>query len=237
MGRRNFESKEQFGAYYEEVAKHYDHERSSDFEGRQVDRLQREFVLRNLAVRRGQKVIECGCGTGRILLALARKGVSCSGIDTSKNMLTLLKKKARKEKLDISVKQGDIEHIPFGDNIFDGVFSIHVLMHMQNIRTAVAEMYRIAKPGARIVFDLPSRDSPWTKLSMLLDPQKKRTLLYTRKQLMKELEGYDYRLTGIFSYARTFYKIPVLRHLVAFLERFVPLPLYFRAAYMVVITK
>jgi ubiquinone/menaquinone biosynthesis C-methylase UbiE len=235
--RKNFDTKEDFRDFYEDTASTYDKDRSLDFEGRRVDALQRKFLNRHLGLKKGDKVIECGCGTGRMLLPLAAKGLKCYGMDTSKNMLNILKKKAKRNNLNVTTKQCDIEKIKFPDNTFDGVFSIHVLMHMQKIDGAIKEMVRIAKPGSKIVFDLPNHDSLWTKLSLALNPKMKRTSLYRISTIRKKLKGFNYKLDGLFSYARTFYQIPVIRHVAAFLDTFLPLPLKCRTQVMVVITK
>jgi ubiquinone/menaquinone biosynthesis C-methylase UbiE len=235
--RRNFKTKKEFYDYYDRTAKSYDRDRSGDFEGALVDRLQRDFVYKNLGLNKG-KVIECGCGTGRILLHLAKKGLDCTGVDVAKGMLNILKNNAKSNNLNVELKEGAIENVPFKDDSFDGVFSIHVLMHLpDSINSAVKEMYRLAKPGSKIIFDLPNADSPWTKLAVRLKPRMKRTQLFTLKRIRKEFQGYDYQVNGLFSYARTLFKIPLIKYFFAFLNSYWPMPLKFRTQYMVIITK
>ena len=51
----------------------------------------------DLAKKAGSPVLELACGTGRILIPIAREGVEITGIDLTENMLKVLKKKLSKE--------------------------------------------------------------------------------------------------------------------------------------------
>ena len=240
--RYQFKDKKEFLEKYEKTAKDYDLERSRDFEGKQVDNLQINLIHSLLKKNKANKILEAGCGTGRILFPLAKKGYDCYGIDPSDNMLSVFKKKIDDfeksgKELNIQLKKGDIENIPFKDNVFDAVYTVHVLMHMPDYKKAFKEMHRVAKKNGIIVCDFPNKDSLWTKLSILLDKKKKRTRLYSIKELKDFFKDYDYKMTGLFSYARTFYKIPVLRHVAVFLNKFLPLPLFARTQVFVVVKK
>ncbi len=59
------------------------------------------------------KVLEIACGTGRIYLELLKDGVDAYGIDISKNMLEVLKKKARNLGLKPKVKKADTRNFKF----------------------------------------------------------------------------------------------------------------------------
>lgn len=66
----------------------------------------------DLAKRAGGPVLELACGTGRILLPIARQGIAIHGMDYSEAMLDILRKKLRSEPKDVrelvSLFQGDI---------------------------------------------------------------------------------------------------------------------------------
>lgn len=233
---RKYKRKKEVEKSYEKQASRYDYIRSASFEGKIVDKLQRELIYKNLGLKKG-KVLEAGCGTGRILLYLAEKGVSCYGIDPSENMLNILRKKAKQKKIKMIVKKADIEKIPFKNNTFDGVYTVHVLMHMPDYKKAFKEMYRVLKPNGKLIMDFPNLNSPWTKFSILLNPKKKRTRIFTIKELKEFFKGHNYKIDGLFSYARTFYKIPILRNLICLLEKYVKLPVSWRTQIFFIITK
>lgn len=64
------------------------------------------------AKRIGGPILECGCGTGRLLLPIAKSGIKCYGIDFSKKMLQVLQNKIDKSpkivKENFRIKYGDI---------------------------------------------------------------------------------------------------------------------------------
>jgi SAM-dependent methyltransferase len=66
-----------------------------------------EFYLKQAKKAKGP-VLEAGCGTGRILLPILKAGVDIEGIDNSKEMLSLLRKKARKMGLEPRVRKADM---------------------------------------------------------------------------------------------------------------------------------
>lgn len=90
---------------YEDMAEVYDL-----IYGDQVDA---EFYLREARNARGP-VLEVGCGTGRILLRLVQAGIDAEGLDLSKKMLGVLKKKAEALKLDPKVMQADMRDFKIG---------------------------------------------------------------------------------------------------------------------------
>jgi len=228
-------TKKQFLEIYEKGAASYDRERSSSFTGKVVDDLQQGLIYEALKKNKCKKILEGGCGTGRILIYLAEKNFECYGIDPSENMLKECRKKSKK--LKIKLKKGDIEKIPFKDNTFDGTYTMHVIMHMPDYKKAFKEMHRVTKKDGIIICDFPNKNSPWTKLSIWLSPKKKRTQLFTIEELKTHFKKFDYEMTGLLSYARSFYMIPVLRHIVLFLEKYLPLPLNWRTQLIVIVKK
>ena len=68
--------------------------------GRMKDLVDTQFY-RALARQYGGPVLEIGCGTGRILLAIAREGIAIHGVDNSAPMLATLKESLTREKPEI----------------------------------------------------------------------------------------------------------------------------------------
>ncbi len=232
-----FKNKEEFLDCYQHTASGYDKARSLDFEGRRVDYLQIKLLSRLLQKHRCKKILEAGCGTGRIMIPLALKGYECYGFDASQNMLQQLKAKMHGTKALITLKTGDIENIPHKDNTFDCTYTVHVLMHMQDYKKAFKEMYRVTKPSGIVICDFPNKNSLWTKLSVFLNPTKKRTKLYSVDELVPFFKQYDSQIGGLFSYARTFYQIPILRHVARFLDDHAPLPIRWRTQLFLIVKK
>jgi SAM-dependent methyltransferase len=103
--------------------------------------------LRLLEPRPGHVMLEVGCGTGEDARELARlvPGGRVVGIDSSAFMIA----EACRRGGDFQV--ADAGQLPFADASFDGCRSERVLHHLERPRQALAEMVRVARPGARIV--------------------------------------------------------------------------------------
>src|SRR5688500_1903399 len=94
---------------WDEYAPFYDWENARTLGRRDVP------FWRNLALQAGGRVLELGCGTGRIALPLARAGVPLVGIDRSDAMLKRALTRVRRGKLQAQVRliRGDIRRLPF----------------------------------------------------------------------------------------------------------------------------
>lgn len=228
-------SKTQLKEEYDATADIYDRARSKTMMGEMIDKIQVQFIYENIPKREGINVLEAGCGTGRILIPLAKRGINSYGVDPSQNMLNILKNK--KKDLKINIKRGDIEKIPYPDNTFDVVFTMHVLMHMVRYEKAIGEMYRVLKPGGKMIVDFPNKYSPYTILSIILNPNKVRTHLFSKKYLKKLFNRYNYKINGLFSYSKFVYHIPLIRHLFYSAEKFVKLPVDLRSQLFVIVKK
>jgi len=113
-------------------------------------------IPRLLDLRLNSSVLELGCGSGGYALHLAEKvGCRLVGLDINApgvrnaNQLALargLASQARFEQCDVS------DNLPFDDNAFDAVFSNDVLCHLPGRPKVLGEMFRILKPGGRMLF-------------------------------------------------------------------------------------
>ena len=113
-------------------------------------------IPRLLEMKVDSSVLELGCGSGEYALHLAEKvGCHLIGLDINAfgvrnaNQLALargLTSSARFEQCDIS------NNLPFDDNAFDAVFSNDVLCHIPGRDRVLGEMFRILKPGGRMLF-------------------------------------------------------------------------------------
>jgi SAM-dependent methyltransferase len=113
-------------------------------------------IPRLLDLRPNSSVLEVGCGSGGYALHLAETvGCRLVGLDINAlgvcnaNQLALargLASEARFEQCDAS------KNLPFDDDTFDAVFSNDVLCHLPGRPKVLGEMFRILKPGGRMLF-------------------------------------------------------------------------------------
>ncbi|MEO3470342.1 class I SAM-dependent methyltransferase [Roseomonas sp. CAU 1739] len=93
-------------------------------------------------------VLDLGCGTGSLALALAAREPGCriSGVDFSAAYVEHARTRTADPRLHFQV--GDACSIPFPAGSFDGVLSLLMLHFVPRAPDAVAEMRRVARPGA-----------------------------------------------------------------------------------------
>jgi SAM-dependent methyltransferase len=92
---------------WDQYAPFYDWENARTVARRDVPFWQR------LAVAQEGKILELGCGTGRITVPVARAGAAIIGIDRSEPMLARGRRRLRRARLDARLIRGDIRFLPF----------------------------------------------------------------------------------------------------------------------------
>jgi ubiquinone/menaquinone biosynthesis C-methylase UbiE len=116
----------------------------------------RERILRLAGLSPGEQVLDVGCGTGTLAIAAKRQvGTTGTvyGIDASPEMLARANKKARKAGVEIVLKNGLAESLPFPDAHFDVVLNTVMLHHLPGKlrRHCASEIQRVLKPGGRVL--------------------------------------------------------------------------------------
>jgi SAM-dependent methyltransferase len=99
-------------------------------------------------VEQGHRVLDVATGTGNVALLSAQRGAVVSACDLTPAMVDLARARADREGVEIDVKEGDAEELPFEDESFDRVFSVFGAMFAPRPDVASSEMFRVAKPGA-----------------------------------------------------------------------------------------
>jgi len=95
-------------------------------------------------------VLEVGAGTGFNLPHYERAS-HLVAIEPSASMTKRLKKRAGDAAVPVDVRAGSAESLPFADESFDTVVITFVLCSVEDPATALGEIHRVLKPGARLV--------------------------------------------------------------------------------------
>jgi ubiquinone/menaquinone biosynthesis C-methylase UbiE len=111
-------------------------------EGVLLDRLSSELILRLLRPRKGERILDIGCGTGDHLLLLCRLGFDVTGLDASPYMLDIARSRLGNK---ASLKIGRAEDLPFEDNEFDLATLIITLEFLDDPLAALKEAGRVTK--------------------------------------------------------------------------------------------
>lgn len=107
-----------------------------------------------------KKVLDLGCGSGRQMVFLAKKGFSVYGFDIAEEGIKIAKDWLKSEKLEADFKIGSIyKKLPYSDNFFDAVISTHAIHHgkIEDVRKAIGELHRVLKPDGLIFINLRKR--------------------------------------------------------------------------------
>jgi ubiquinone/menaquinone biosynthesis C-methylase UbiE len=94
---------------------------------------------------RGRRVLDVGCGTGRLAAALAERGAKVWGVDSSPEMLAQAREVAGRS---VGLKQGRAEALPFRDGWFDRAV-MRLVVHLVDRSLALPELARVLAPGGR----------------------------------------------------------------------------------------
>lgn len=93
---------------------------------------------------KGGKVLDAGCGSGRDTMLFLQGGFDATGIDLSSGLI----EEAKKENPECKFLVGDMRHLPFPNNDFDGVWASASLLHFetrQDVEKSIQEFNRVLK--------------------------------------------------------------------------------------------
>jgi ubiquinone biosynthesis O-methyltransferase len=100
---------------------------------------------------KGRDVLEVGCGAGDFSIHLARAGANVIGTDFSPKAVELAAAKAVAQNSAARFRVADAQQLPFADATFDLILSCECLEHVPDPGRALAEMFRVLRPGGRLV--------------------------------------------------------------------------------------
>lgn len=186
--------------------------------------------IKNGLINNQSKVLEVGCGWGRVLVGLRKfcPKARIVGVDITEDFIQKSKLVLEREfgVCDVEVLQGDAMELDFEDEAFDTVVTTRVLQYVSNPAKSVCNIHRILKKEGRVVICLPNK---WNPIRLLTY----RTKLYSPKDINSWLKSagfnviksssiiffpstiYNFRENNIVinTIEKIFQKMPLMKHL------------------------
>jgi len=149
------------GGYYDRIARLYDLTFKLNGYGRALDQY---FATHPLPVDRGARILDAGCGTGLLTLALLRAihfPVAITALDLSSTSVVAARKSlyySPGRKRDVTFAQGNLLCLPFADETVDLVVTSGALEYV-NLSDGLNELARVIAPGGHLLH-FPVHPSP-----------------------------------------------------------------------------
>ena len=149
-GSMSIDSKdiEAIAKYWDERSQYFDEEHNTEDLSLWSQELMKLLKEDNGDVK---KILDIGTGTGFLALLLAGNGYDVTGVDISKEMMELGKKKAVDCGCNIDFKYSLCEDMPFGDNEFDVAVNARVIWTLTDPVKALNEWKRVVNPGGKVI--------------------------------------------------------------------------------------
>jgi len=100
----------------------------------------------------GESLLEIGCGCGRALKVFEVSGMSIIGVDAASKAIEMCKA------AELEARRMDAQYLEFRDGMFDTVFSMHLLEHLEDPIKAITESLRVARKRAIHLVPLGKRE-------------------------------------------------------------------------------
>ena len=164
-----------------------------------------------IGLKPGQRILDMGCGGGRHAFEAWRRGATVVALDYSESelkdvravvggMLAAGEIAGSTTEAPGGVCNGDALNLPFPDDAFDVVVCSEVLEHLWADDRAIAELFRVLKPGGRMAVTVPNRFPE--RINWALDDQYHDTpgghvRIYRRADLETKLRRAGLSLDGV----------------------------------------
>jgi ubiquinone/menaquinone biosynthesis C-methylase UbiE len=118
------------------------------------------------SIKKGEKILDVGCGTGRTILSIVDVAENITGLDIDPKAIEDTKKNTANHK-NVDIVLGSATSIPFEDKTFDVVVFSMTLVNLDTEKSkALSEMKRVAKDNAKIIVSVYSEKATEERMNM-----------------------------------------------------------------------
>ena len=202
------------GEYFEDIAADFDsyYEQPNGLISKMINaRLRKPGLIKRMRIALelidpcpGKRILDVGCGSGKLVVECAKRGAEIYGIDISKNMIRIAKMFCKKNSVEAELLVGDVlKGLPEG---FDFSVALGVLEYFDDPATALEKMLSSVKERGNVIFSVPSLLAFQTPIrKVYLYSRGVNCYFYTPKRLVKLLDrSKKVKDTEIYSYGPGF---------------------------------
>jgi SAM-dependent methyltransferase len=120
------------------------------------------FLAETLAPRPGNRILDVGCGEGLAEVAIGRLHISqlrLVGIDLAPSKVAAARQETISHNQRVGFAAADAGRLPFKDGVFDSIYCVAVLQHIDEVDTAVREFARVTAPRGRVLAVEPDNNA------------------------------------------------------------------------------
>lgn len=154
-----------------------------------------DWIEQRYPGRRDLQILDVGCGTGMMLVDMARLG-NAQGIDASDEALGFCRRRGL-----TSVQKGNVARLPFADDSFDVLTGVDILEHIDDDAGALREWGRVLKPGGRLFLFVPAHQWLWSLQDEISGHRRRYTMRRLRRVVQDaglQVERQSYVSTFLF---------------------------------------
>jgi len=173
-----------------------------------------KYLFNRFKMKRGDKLLDVGCGRGDFLKGFEDLGLDVYGLDNEKSHSRMLK--------DIEVRYANIESepFPFENQMFDVVFSKSLIEHLFNPENFMRECERVLKPAGRVIIMTPDWISQMK--TFFDDYTHRQPYTVTAVKDILNIFGFKEVTSEVFYQLPILWRYPLLKILSSILRLFVP---------------
>jgi SAM-dependent methyltransferase len=142
-----------------------------------------EGVIAELGLPSGARILDAGCGSGRFMVDLAKRG-AVTGVELSDTSVALARERTIGD-----VIAGSVLEMPFADDSFDLAVSLDVIEHLEDDLAALREFRRTVAPGGALLVTVPAYQWLWSGHDEINHHHRR----YTRRSLQRAAEQAGWR--------------------------------------------
>src|ERR1700694_4954563 len=134
-----------------------------------------ERVIADIGLPASARILDAGCGSGRNMLEMARRG-NVAGVELSSASAELARARESGE-----VIEGSVMELPFEDGSFDLATSLDVIEHLDDDLGSLRELRRVVAPGGSLLVTVPAYPWLWSHHDEINHHRRR----YTRRSLAR----------------------------------------------------